>query len=283
MDALRSRSGYVVLVALLLGGCAGSPPLLGPASAPPAPATLEKMSAHGAPMDPASPSGAAPRSETLAASHHASGSAAGLGTRTTNQSATTLAPPKRIDARIMYTGDVRLARDEASVAATLDNIVLIAESFGGYLAGRTDNSIRVKVPSADFRAALSKIDLLGNVTSRSVTAEDVSAEYHDLETRLQNLKASRKRIEEFMARATSIAELMTVEKELERVATEIDVIQGRLQFLKDRTSFSMLTVTVDANKPVAVIAPAAKPPAKPLNLELPWLSSLGITELGRIH
>lgn len=192
-------------------------------------------------------------------------------------------PP--IDARIVYTGAIGMREDAEKMSALLDRVIDVAEASGGLLAGRTDTSVTVKIPSAQFRAALTKVDGLGEVLRRSVTAEDVSAEFNDLEVRLENLRATRKRVEEFFARATSVADALTVEKELERITVEIDRIQGRLKFLRDRTSFSFLTVSVEARpkKEVAVVAPPPPPPSKPgmrdVRIPAPWLSSLGVGQV----
>src|SRR5439155_19648188 len=108
-------------------------------------------------------------------------------------------------------------------------------------AGRTNTSVVIKVPSGRFREAMTKIEPLGNVTHRSVAAQDVTAEFHDAEVRVQNLKATQKRLQEFLARAGNIQEMLVVERELERVAQEIDVLEGRMRSLKERSSYSQTT------------------------------------------
>lgn len=190
---------------------------------------------------------------------------------------------KAPQALVVFTGEVGMLVAEGSVPTSLDAAVLVAEEEGGHIAGRGNDFVRVKVPSARFREAMSRIEKLGEVTNRSVTAQDVTAEFKDLEVRLENLKATRKRIEELMGRAGNLTELFVVEKELERVTTEIDVIQGRLRFLRDNTSFSVITVKSGA-KPKPVVAkdappPPPPPPPKTLALPVSWLDGLGVDQL----
>jgi hypothetical protein len=115
---------------------------------------------------------------------------------------------------------------------------------------------------------------------RSVKAEDVSEEYHDLEVRLSNLRATQKRLQEFLAKSANVTEALTVERELERVAVDIDRIEGRLSFLKARTSFSTISVQFT---PKPKDAPVAKStgPQEPRRVDLPveWLGSLGVDPL----
>jgi hypothetical protein len=127
---------------------------------------------------------------------------------------------------------------------------------------------------------MSKIDELGGVTSRSVQADDVSEEFHDLEVRLTNLRATRARLHELMAKATNVNEMLVVERELERIAQEVDKIEGRLEFLRTRAAMSTISVAFTAKpKPVAPIA-AATPtaPTSPRRVELPigWMNDVGI-------
>ncbi|NUO49092.1 MAG: DUF4349 domain-containing protein [Polyangiaceae bacterium] len=195
---------------------------------------------------------------------------------------------KTPQALVVFTGDLSLSVAEDRVAGALDAAVLAAEEAGGHLAGRGNDFVKVKVPSASFRESMTKMEKIGEVTNRSVTADDVTAEFKDLEVRLENLKATRKRIEEFMARAQNLNELFVVEKELERVTTEIDVIQGRLRFLRESTSFSVITVRAVAKpKPVLAKGPVTPekqppPPARTIDLPVSWLGGLGIDELLRL-
>ena len=73
--------------------------------------------------------------------------------------------------------------DEDAIPKTIDRIIDVAESVGGHIASRKDQGVQIKVPSASFRDATTKIEALGGVVNRSVTAADVSEEFHDLEVR----------------------------------------------------------------------------------------------------
>lgn len=181
---------------------------------------------------------------------------------------------------IIFQGDVKMLAEEEAIPKTIDRIVDLAEQAGGHIAARKDTSVQVKVPSAKFRETLSKIDELGGVTSRSVGADDVSEEFHDLEVRLTNLRATRARLQDFMTKATNVNEMLVVERELERIAQEIDKIEGRLEFLRTRAAMSTISVAFTAKPklvaPIAAQTPAA--PTSPRRVELPiaWMNDVGI-------
>ncbi|MDI1478266.1 DUF4349 domain-containing protein [Polyangium sp. y55x31] len=185
---------------------------------------------------------------------------------------------------LIYTGRVGMEVAEATVVpGTIDKIIDMAESFGGYLASRSDAGVVIRVPSRHFRDALTALEKLGEVKRRSVSAEDVSEEFHDLEVRLQNLKSVQKRLQEFLAKAANVNDALQVERELERVGREIDQLEGRMRFLRARATFSTITVDVTAKpKQQQVVAqgtPPPPPPPRTIDLPIDWLSRVGLETL----
>ncbi len=284
------RSVAITLVALgLFSGCGSAPPAMAEApSAPhdmggPSPAAPMAGDA-GAPAPSPGQAPMSPKSELHQVTPAAPGAPAGAKSATQEGKSS----DKASQALILYTGEVALTVDADRVAATIDAAVDAAESVGGHLAGRTNDTVKVKVPSARFREGLQKIEKLGLVTNEVINAEDVTAEYKDAEVRLENLRATRKRLEEFLAKAGTMTDMLTVERELERVAKEMDVLSGRLRFLKEHTAFSVLTVRLTAKPktvPVVVQTPPPPPPPPPpraIDLPVSWFGSLGVDELLRL-
>jgi hypothetical protein len=183
---------------------------------------------------------------------------------------------------LIYTGklgmEVPLAED---IPATIEKVIDIAVSAGGYLGSRTDTSVLVRVPSIRFRETLTTMEKLGDVKRRNVSAEDVSEEYHDLEVRLANLKAVQKRLQEFLAKAQGIPDALQVEHELERVGREIDQIEGRMRFLRARATFSTITVDLAAKPKQQVVAQGQNVPPPPRAIDLPidWIARVGLDTL----
>ena len=240
----------------------------------------------------APPSPAPPQPQAPAAPHGADA------TRTTL--ATPQAPAKTADARsaksagpsmrapvIIYQGDLKMSTDEDAIPKTIDKIIDVAESVGGHISSRKDQSVQIKVPSASFREAMTKIEGIGGVVNRSVTADDVSEEFHDLEVRLVNMRATRTRLQEFLAKAPGIQDMLTVERELERVAQEIDRIEGRLEFLRTRAAMSVISVALTPKPksvPIVVAPPSAPPPGlHAVQLPIPWVEEIGIDPLLSLH
>ncbi len=182
---------------------------------------------------------------------------------------------------IMYDGEVTMGVDDGKIADTIDRIIDVSESVGGHLAGRKDLGVGIRVPSARFREALGKIAALGDVLHESVTAEDVSEEYHDAEVQLANLKATRQRLQDFLAKSMSMSDMLTLERELERVSMDIDRIEGRMRFLREHAAYSTLTVALVARAKSQPVVAGGKVTAAPrvMRLRAEWLDDLGVPKL----
>lgn len=287
-SSLRRRArllSALPLLALLTGCGAAAPPAYARgAVAAKSPSPAAESVGAAAPAPPPAAARQAPAPGAMPHAADAKGAAA---------PAAPAAPPKAGDTRsaknagpstrapvIVYQGDLRMAADEDAIPKTIDKIIDVAESVGGHIAGRKDQSVTIKVPSASFREAMTKIDAIGGVVGRSVTADDVSEEFHDLEVRLGNLRATRTRLQDFLAKATGINDMLTVERELERVAQEIDRIEGRLEFLRTRASMSVISVQLTAKpKILPVVVAPPPPPRSGIDLPIPWIGEVGLDPL----
>lgn len=175
---------------------------------------------------------------------------------------------------------VEVAKDV--FAKSIDRVVDVAVSLGGYVASHDNQQVQVRVPSARFRDALKEIEKLGEVATRTVQVQDVSEEYNDLAVRLKSLRATRDRLEQFLARAKDIQEVLAVERELSRLNGEIDRIEGRMRFLASRAAFSTITVVFQPKaEHQVVVDPTDQPPPPPQTIVLPieWLRKVGLDRL----
>jgi hypothetical protein len=157
---------------------------------------------------------------------------------------------------------------EASVRA----VAAAAKELGGFMTQQSNVSITVRVPAANFEDAVRRVEKIGDVTGRQIRADDVTQEFMDLDIRLKNLRAVRERLADLLSRATKVEDSLKIEHELERVAQEVDRIEGRLKYLRDQIAFSTVTVTFTPRREEAVAQGAFR-------LPFPWLDRLGLARL----
>lgn len=172
----------------------------------------------------------------------------------------------------IYTADIVMAVFD--VRATQDAIVQRVQALGGYLASRDDSMLVVRVPAARFEEGVAAAEGEGQVVQRNVRAEDVTAQYRDLEIRIRTLDAMRTRLERMLERAANVQEALAVERELERVTVELESLRGQLRYLGDRVAYSTITLRF------RVLAPTEIPDAgRPRLLPFRWLRDLGLAQL----
>lgn len=123
----------------------------------------------------------------------------------------------------------------------------MVESYGGYVKSSNRYTekranLYIKVPSKSLGSFISETSSLGKVTSTSTSTKDVTEQISDIDARLKNLIALRARYRELLAKANTIEEMLSIEKELSKVQTEIDTIDGRKKLLLDQVTMSSVNV-----------------------------------------
>lgn len=158
------------------------------------------------------------------------------------------------------------------VDKAIDEVEKVAKKLGGHLVTRQNQQIVVRVPRAEFDAALAQVEKVGDVLQRNITSEDVTDQYHDLDTRLRNARAVRDRLEQLLAKAGTVEDSLKIERELERLTGEIERLAGALKLLSHRIAYSKVTVSFQPRHSEQVRKEI-------LRLPFGWLDSLGLNRL----
>ena len=146
----------------------------------------------------------------------------------------------------------------------------MARRLGGFVAntevqtGKDElhsASIELRLPSARFDDAVNGLSPIGKLESVNVNVADVGEEYVDVDARMTNARRLEQRLIDLLARRTGkLADVLTVEHELARVREEIERYEGRLRYLRTRSSISTLTVTVHESAPL--VSPPGQTPIR---------------------
>lgn len=148
-----------------------------------------------------------------------------------------------------------------------------ARGVGGFVFAQGDDSIVVRVPAARFLDFTTGIDAGYDVLHREVQAQDVGDEFRDVEVRIRNLQAERDGIAALLERGLSVEQVLVVERELERVTTELEQMRARQRFLADRIAYSTVTVLFRPQPHDTIDQPEV------FQLPFAWLESLGLPNL----
>jgi hypothetical protein len=132
-------------------------------------------------------------------------------------------------------------------------LTYVAKKYEGYVVtlGNKQSSIRVK--SSELEKALSEVLRFGKVKQKVISGQDVTEEYNDFTIRLENANKARQRYLELLARAENVEAALKVEKELERLNGEIDMLIGKINRLKHLSDFSTIEVVIQEKKKIGVL------------------------------
>jgi hypothetical protein len=156
----------------------------------------------------------------------------------------------------------------ADTDRAIDQVTGIAVDNGGYVVSSkswTQDELKyaaltMGVPSDQFEATQRRLRAIAvDVLSDTASGQDVSDEYVDQQSRLTNLEATQARIREFLNQAKNVDEALQVNARLTEVEAEIEQVKGRMQYLKDRSAFSTLTINLEPQRPTPTPTPTATP------------------------
>jgi len=117
-----------------------------------------------------------------------------------------------------------------------DNVV-------GY-SSRIEHRVTIRVPADEFDSLLYTIsESVSKLDDKKIEVLDVTEEYIDIEARTKTKKELQNRYVALLDRAETVEDILRIEKEIGNLQSEIESVEGRMRFLRDRIAFSTLNVT----------------------------------------
>lgn len=158
---------------------------------------------------------------------------------------------------------------------SMDTISHMAESLGGFVVTadmyqqtlsngskvpQVSMTIRVPAEKLDEALVTIKKETDQPIISENESSQDVTAEYTDLNSRLVNLQAAEKQLQEIMASATKTEDVLSVYSQLVSVREQIELIKGQMKYYEQSAALSSISVQLIANAAVQPITIAGWQP-----------------------
>lgn len=138
-----------------------------------------------------------------------------------------------------------------------ESILKLVSDYEGWI----DNSsyqesslyLTVRIPTERLEEFLADSSELGKVTSKSIHADDVTDYYTDTEARLETLMVLKERYTEYLRKAESMEDIITIERELSNTITEIEQLERTMRRLTTQIDYATvnLTLKLPADKQVS--------------------------------
>ena len=150
---------------------------------------------------------------------------------------------------INYNGNINL--QSAEPEAVIDTVIERAKAKGGSVSNRRNGHVSLQIPVAEFRTFFDYILTLGNVTSKNISASDITDAFADNAARLRIAESTLARLQELLAVAKSEQEKIALLKEIQRVSEQIEQRKLEEKELLRRAAFSTINLWV-SNMPAPV-------------------------------
>lgn len=156
-------------------------------------------------------------------------------------------------------------RDVASASA-----VATAEAAGGWFSRFSTDAVTLRVPIAQVDPVVQALRGLGDLVERSYQADDYTAQIVDLESRLA---ARKKVLDKYMAvlDMASPKAIVSVEREITQLVSQIEGLEGQLRLLRDRAAFAEISVSFRYRE--------RQGPVRDGSSSFGWLNSLNVADL----
>jgi hypothetical protein len=161
---------------------------------------------------------------------------------------------------VIKTGTVSLRSDDVDEARF--RVQRLVDEHAGSVADektetdKTGAGLRsrmvLRVPSEDFDDVMSDLADLGQLASRTSSAEDVTTQLIDVDAQIKVQEASVQRVRQLLTRAQSIRDIMAIESELANRQAQLDSLSQQQAYLENQTSLATIQVSIE-RQPDAVV------------------------------
>ncbi|MDI9342056.1 MAG: DUF4349 domain-containing protein [Sediminibacterium sp.] len=121
-------------------------------------------------------------------------------------------------------------------------------------------SLKIRIPAEQFEKLVLTIENgKDEILEKNIRANDVTEEFVDIETRLNNKREYLKRYRDLLLKANSVKDILEIEGSIRGLEEELESTEGRLKYLSDQVAYSTLEVNLTYNKEYTY-KPAEKDP-----------------------
>jgi len=155
------------------------------------------------------------------------------------------------DRKVIRAGELVVSVESPENASP--GVERLIKEAGGYVERSTatkDSNVwlQCRVPASQLDQLMDSVASLGDEERRSLTAADVTEQYSDLETRLRNNVRLRDRLQQLLQRAKDVEDVLAIERELNRIQSDIETMQAQFDRLKSDVEMSALSIKLQRRR-----------------------------------
>ena len=145
---------------------------------------------------------------------------------------------------ITYEARVSIVVEDPAVAQGI--AVTTAQEMQGFVTRNEISASIIRIPVGKFEEYLELITDLGTVDHYRVTGTDITDDYNDIVTRLESRRRLHDRYLGLLDQASSVQDMLDIERELERVLLEIERLEGQKASSEARVAYATVHLNIQA-------------------------------------
>jgi len=135
--------------------------------------------------------------------------------------------------------DVKAASDQAARLAALLNGYVASSYFDDSGSGA---SIVLRVPAVNFTAALRNLSSLGSVKAQSISSNDVTEQYVNLQAQLDSYKTEEGTLLRILNQSTTVTDALNTENAIQSTQAQINDLEGQLLVMQRLVAFATINL-----------------------------------------
>lgn len=161
------------------------------------------------------------------------------------------APPSLSDRKIKQEATIRFQVKDLDASST--KVEALAAKYGATITNiQSYNQEEIIETNYTIKVAPEKLTaLLAAIQSESifldnktVSAEDVTLQYVDVEARIKTKQAVKQKYLELLTKTTKVQEILAIEVELQKVQEELESVKAQMKVLQQQTNYSSINLTM---------------------------------------
>lgn len=154
---------------------------------------------------------------------------------------------------------------------TVDQVSQVISAQGGtvtqsdvyeapYAGGGVTANMTLRVPVAQLEATVSQLkELAQKVVSESISASDQTEQKVDMEAQLRNLRATETQLLNIMEQANKVEDVLSVQRELNTVRSQIERLDARLTNLSGAAEMSTIYLNISTQESELPVVDPSQP------------------------
>lgn len=174
-------------------------------------------------------------------------------------------PPadEELPRKITYNMSSNLQVEDVNLA--LDRIIQEVKNRGGYVVETSQDQYQnnssahttLKIPSNQLEGFRGLLSDVGKILNQQTTANDITNQYYDAETRLRSWEAQETRYLEILKEANTVEDILQIESYLGNIRMQIEQLKGQLKLWDHEVSYSTISLNLQTTP-------------NPVNIKDPW-------------